>query len=308
VTVSDATAASFEYVATTVDILSTSFDSTLEPSHTYQSTNVPVMTSFETNDIHVDTKSYMSSSALFYLSTDLPGLSSESNNDMNVTLVNTYIPSAVMVVSASTDTSPLTPSNLSIMSSQTTMNTTEVITLSSSMLLITSLSPSFALQSYVFSQSTVRLQSVLGPSSPELISSSVQDIQSVSSSIGTYPTTPNGNNEQTTSPIQSTFSENFIIISASVAGVIIIVVGSLMVLYWLNKLPGQHQHKKNELHRDKPDNISWSSFSPNNYMHNESYSGPVYQYRNIPLRLTSRYNLPYSYDHHMDYQNNWNNI
>jgi hypothetical protein len=50
VTVSDTTAASFEYVATTVDILSTSFDSTLEPSHTYQSTNVPVMTAFETND------------------------------------------------------------------------------------------------------------------------------------------------------------------------------------------------------------------------------------------------------------------
>jgi hypothetical protein len=65
--------------------------------------------------------------------------------------------------------------------------------------------------------------------------------------------------------------KNFIIISASVAGVIIIVVGSLMVLYWLNKLPGQHQHKTNELHRDKPDNITWSSFSPNNYMHNESY-------------------------------------
>jgi hypothetical protein len=188
VTDSDATAASFEYVATTVDILSTSFDSTLEPSHTYQSTNVPVMTSFDTNDMHVDTKSYMSSS-------------------------------------------------------------------------------------------------------------------------GTYPTTPNGNNEQTTSPIQSKFSEkNFIIISASVAGVIIIVVGSLMVLYWLNKLPGQHQHKTNELHRDKPDNITWSSFSPNNYMHNASYSGPVYQYRNIPLRLTSRYNVPYAYDHHMDYQNNWNNI
>jgi hypothetical protein len=83
VTVSDTTAASFEYVETTVDILSTSFDSTLEPSPTYQSTNVPVMTSFETNAMHVDTKSYMSSSALFYLSTDIPGLSSESNNDMN---------------------------------------------------------------------------------------------------------------------------------------------------------------------------------------------------------------------------------
>jgi hypothetical protein len=129
------------------------------------------------------------------------------------------------------------------------------------------------------------------------------------SSSGTYPTTPNGNNEQTTSPIQSKFSEkNFIIISASVAGVIIIVAGSLMVLYWLNKLPGQHQHKTNELHRDKPDNITWSSFSPNNYVHNESYSRPVYQYRNIPLRLTSRHNVPYAYDHHMDYQNNWNNI
>jgi hypothetical protein len=62
VTVSDTTAVSFEYVATTVDILSTSFDSTLELSHTYQSTKVPVMTSFETNDMHVDTKSYMSSS------------------------------------------------------------------------------------------------------------------------------------------------------------------------------------------------------------------------------------------------------
>ena len=92
VTVSDTTAASFEYVATTVDILSTSFDSTLEPSHTFQSTNVPVMTSFEANDIHVDTKSYMSSSALFYLSTDIPGLSSESDYDINVTSINTYIP------------------------------------------------------------------------------------------------------------------------------------------------------------------------------------------------------------------------
>jgi hypothetical protein len=63
-----------------------------------------------------------------------------------------------------------------------------------------------------------------------------------------------------------------------------------MVLYWLNKLPGQQRHKSNELHRDTPDNISWSSFSLNNCIHNESYSGPVYQYRNIPLRLTSRYN------------------
>jgi hypothetical protein len=231
------------------------------------------------------------------------------------------------------------------MGSQAPMNTTEVITLSSKMFSKTSLSPSFFHQSSVVPQSTVRLQSILGPSSPELTSSTVQDIQSVSSSIniypttpdgngnnekvtsqiefiassfqypqsvsssiGTYPTTPNRNNEQTTSPIQSTFSENFIIISASVAGVIIIVIGSLMVLYWLNKLPGQHHHKANELHRDKPDNISWSSFSPNYYMHNESYSGPVYQYRNIPMRLTSRYNVPYSYDHHMDYQNNWNNI
>jgi hypothetical protein len=291
VTVSDTTVASFEYVTTTVDNLSTSFDSTLEPSHAYQSTNVPVVTSFETNDIHVDTKSYMSSSELFYLSTDIPGLSSESYYAINVTSVNTYIPSTVMVVSASTDTSSLTSNNLSIIGSQAIMNTTEVITLSSKMLSITYLSPSFVLQSSVFSQSTVRIQSILGPSS-----------------IGTYPTTPNGNNEQTTSPIQSTFSENFIIISASVAGVIIIVVGSLMVLFCLNKLPGQHQHKTNELHRDKPDNISWSSFSPNNYMYNESYSGPVYQYSNIPLRLTSRYNSPYSYDHHMNYQNNWNNI
>ena len=57
-------AASFEYV-TTVDILSTSYDSILEPFHTYQSTNVPVMTSFETNDMHVDTKSYMSSSGTY---------------------------------------------------------------------------------------------------------------------------------------------------------------------------------------------------------------------------------------------------
>ena len=65
---------------------------------------------------------------------------------------------------------------------------------------------------------------------------------------------------------------------------------------------------KNELHRDKRDNISWSSFSPNNYMYNESYSGPISQYKHIPLRLTSRYNLPYSYDHHINYQNNWNNI
>jgi hypothetical protein len=87
-----------------------------------------------------------------------------------------------------------------------------------------------------------------GFSSPELISSSVQDIQSVSSSIGTYPTTPNGNNEQVTTPNQSAFSENFFIISASVAGVIIIVVGSLKVLYWLNKLPRQQRHKANELH------------------------------------------------------------
>ena len=143
-------AASFEYVTTTVDILSTSFDSILKPSHTYQSTHVPVMTSFETNAMHVDTKSYMSSSALFYLSTDIPGLSSESNNDMNVTSVNTYIPSTVIVVSASIDISSLTSNNLSIMGSQTTMNTTEVIALSSKTLSVTSLSPSFVLQSSVF--------------------------------------------------------------------------------------------------------------------------------------------------------------
>jgi hypothetical protein len=46
-----------------------------------------------------------------------------------------------MVVSTSTDTSPLTPSNLSIMGSQTTMNTTESMTLKSNMVSITSLSP-----------------------------------------------------------------------------------------------------------------------------------------------------------------------
>ena len=194
------------------------------------------------------------------------------------------------------------------MSSRTTINTTEAMTLSYNMISITSLSPSFVLQLSVFSQSTVRLQSILDPSSSDLISSSVQDLQSVSSSIDTYRTTPNGNNEQVTTPIQSAFSENFIIISASVAGVIIIVFGSLMVLYWLKKLPGQQRHKSNELHRDKPDNVCWRSLSPNNYMHNESYSGPVYQYSNIPLRLTSRYNLPYAYDHHINYQNNWNNV
>jgi hypothetical protein len=42
-------------------------------------------------------------------------------------------------------------------------------------------------------------------------------------------TTPNRNNEQVTTPIQSAFSENFIIISASVAGVIIIVFGPVLV-------------------------------------------------------------------------------
>jgi hypothetical protein len=51
---------------------------------------------------------------------------------------------------------------------------------------ITSLSPCFFLQSSVVPQSTVRL-SILGPSSPELTSSTVQDIQSVSSSINIYP-------------------------------------------------------------------------------------------------------------------------
>jgi hypothetical protein len=138
----------------------------------------------------------MSSSALFYLSTDIPGVSSESDYDINVTSVNKYIPSTVIVVSASTDTSPLTSNNLSLMGSQTTMNTTEVITLRSKMLSITSLSPGFVLQSSDLSQSTVRLQSIVGPSSPELTSSTVQDIQSVSSSINTYPTTPDGNNEK----------------------------------------------------------------------------------------------------------------
>jgi hypothetical protein len=89
VTVSDTTAVLF--VTTTADILSTSFDFTLELSRTVQSTNVPVMTSIETNDIHLDTKSYMSSTALFYLSTDIPGMSSESDYAINVTSVNTYI-------------------------------------------------------------------------------------------------------------------------------------------------------------------------------------------------------------------------
>jgi hypothetical protein len=57
VTISDTTAVSF--VTTTADISSTSFDFTLELSRTFQSTNVPVMTSFETNDIHLDTYSYV---------------------------------------------------------------------------------------------------------------------------------------------------------------------------------------------------------------------------------------------------------
>jgi hypothetical protein len=148
------------------------------------------------------------------------------------------------------------------LSCQKTMNTIDTMTLKSNMLSITSLSPSFVLQISVFSLSTVRLQSILDPSSSDLISNSVQDFRSVSSSIDTYATTPNGYNEQVTSQIQSPFCENFIIISASVAGVIIIVFGSLMVLYLLNKLPGQQRHKSNELHRDKPDNIDWRSFSP----------------------------------------------
>jgi hypothetical protein len=59
------------FVTTTADILSTSFDFTLELSCTFQSTNVPVMTSIETNDIHLYTNFYMSSSTLFYLSTVL---------------------------------------------------------------------------------------------------------------------------------------------------------------------------------------------------------------------------------------------
>ena len=63
VPVSDITAVSF--VTTTADISSTSFDFTLELSRTFQSTNAPVMTSIETNDIHLDTKSYMSSSRCF---------------------------------------------------------------------------------------------------------------------------------------------------------------------------------------------------------------------------------------------------
>ena len=130
----------------------------------------------------------------------------ESDNDIHVTSVNTYIPSTLMVVSATAHTSPLIPSNLSIMSSQTTTNTTEVMTSSYNMLSITSLSPGFDLQSSVFSQSTVRLQSILDRSSPELISSSVQDLKSVSSSISTYPTLPNGNSEKTTSQIQNAFS------------------------------------------------------------------------------------------------------
>ena len=197
---------------------------------------------------------YMSSSVLFYLSTDIPGMSSESNYAINVTSVNTYIPSTVMVVSASADTSLLTPSNLSIMGSKTTLNKTKAMTLSYNVLSITSLSPSFVLQSSVFSQSTVRLQSILDPSSSDLISSSVQDLRSLSSSIDTYLTTPNGNYEQEITPIQSAFFENFIIISAWVAGVIIIAFGSLMVLYWLKKLPGHQQHKSNELHRDNKGN------------------------------------------------------
>jgi hypothetical protein len=53
------------FVTTTADILLTSFDFTLEPYITLQSTNVSLMTSIETNDIHVDTKSYMSSFVLF---------------------------------------------------------------------------------------------------------------------------------------------------------------------------------------------------------------------------------------------------
>ena len=95
-TVSETTAVSF--VTTTADILSASFDFTLELSRTFQSTNVPIITSIKTNDIHLDTNSYMSSSALFYLSTDIPGLSPESENDIHVTSVYTYIPSTVMVV------------------------------------------------------------------------------------------------------------------------------------------------------------------------------------------------------------------
>ena len=126
VTVRNATAVSF--VTTTADILSTSFDFTLELSRTFPSTNVPGMTSIETNDIHLDTNSYMWSSVLFYLSTNILRMSSESDYAINVTSVNTYIPSMVMVVSASTDTSPLTPSNLSIMGSPTTTNTREALT------------------------------------------------------------------------------------------------------------------------------------------------------------------------------------
>jgi hypothetical protein len=96
---------------------------------------------------------------------ELPGLSPELDYDINVTSINTYIPSTVI---ASADTSSLTLNNLLIMGSQTTMNTTEVITLSSKMFSITSF-----LQSSVVPQSTVRLQSMLGPYSPELTLSNI---------------------------------------------------------------------------------------------------------------------------------------
>jgi hypothetical protein len=88
------------------------------------------------------------------------------------------------------------------------------MTLSSNMLSIISLSPSFVLQSYVFSQSTVRLQSILNPSSSDLISSSGQDLRSVSSSISTHPTTPTKNSEKAISQFQSAFSSPELISSS----------------------------------------------------------------------------------------------
>jgi hypothetical protein len=156
----------------------------------------------------------MSSSVLFYLSSDIPEISSESDYAMNVTSVNTYIPYTVMIVSASTDTSPLIPSNLSIIGSQTTMNTTESMPLKSNMLSITSLSPSFVLRLPLFSQYTVRPQLIVDPSSSDLTSSSVQDLRNVFSSINTHPTTPNGNYEKATSQIQSAFSSPELISSS----------------------------------------------------------------------------------------------
>ena len=196
VTVDDTTAASTEDASTTTAIFTTAFDSATSNT-----------ASIDSMIIH----SFIATTPLCYATDKLSATEVETAQLQSGIISSDFVTS---VAASSFAENVSVPTNFMNNKTAVIVSDTTTESLKSNMLSITYLSPSFVLQLSVYSQSTVRPQSILDPSPSDLISSSVQDLRSVSSSISTHPTTPNGNYGKATSQIQSAFSSPELISSS----------------------------------------------------------------------------------------------